>query len=76
MSRCGTNDCGVGGRIGQFIAQPLVVDVQFDQNLPLILMVLEVLNFLMRVVLEVPQHLGENMVRTIFMEGTEFANGT
>lgn len=48
-----------------------VVDVQFDQNLPPILNALEVQNRSPRLVLEVAQHLGENTVRTIAMDGTE-----
>ena len=48
-----------------------VVDVRFDEGLPPILTALEVLDNPVRVVLEVAQHLGENMVRTIAMEGTE-----
>merc|ERR1711934_1107118 len=39
-----------------------VVDVQFEEGLP------EILNAL---VVEVAQHLGENTVRTIAMDGTE-----
>ncbi|KAJ1653208.1 atp2, beta subunit of the F1 sector of mitochondrial F1F0 ATP synthase [Dispira simplex] len=49
-----------------------VVDVQFDQdNLPPILNALEVQGHGSRLVLEVSQHLGENTVRTIAMDGTE-----
>merc|ERR1712212_660866 len=48
-----------------------VVDVQFDGNLPPILNALEVQNRSPRLVLEVAQHLGENTVRTIAMDGTE-----
>lgn len=48
-----------------------VVDVQFDTNLPPILNALEVQNRSPRLVLEVAQHLGENTVRTIAMDGTE-----
>ncbi|KAF7725071.1 atp2, beta subunit of the F1 sector of mitochondrial F1F0 ATP synthase, partial [Apophysomyces ossiformis] len=50
-----------------------VVDVQFDQeNLPAILNALEVQDHAGgRLVLEVAQHLGENTVRTIAMDGTE-----
>ncbi|KAI8019938.1 hypothetical protein LOK49_LG04G03248 [Camellia lanceoleosa] len=57
------------GRVCQVIGA--VVDVRFDENLPPILTALEVVDFPVRVVLEVAQHLGENMVRTISMEGTE-----
>ncbi|CAH1981648.1 unnamed protein product [Acanthoscelides obtectus] len=48
-----------------------VVDVQFDDELPPILNALEVENRSPRLVLEVAQHLGENTVRTIAMDGTE-----
>jgi len=49
-----------------------VVDVQFDSGeLPPILNALEVQGHSSRLVLEVSQHLGENTVRTIAMDGTE-----
>ncbi|KAL7413905.1 ATP synthase F1, beta subunit [Mrakia frigida] len=50
-----------------------VVDVQFDSdNLPAILNALEVIDFSGgRLVLEVSQHLGENTLRCIAMDGTE-----
>merc|ERR1711931_1145 len=48
-----------------------VVDVQFTEGLPPILNALEVQNRESRLVLEVAQHLGENTVRTIAMDGTE-----
>merc|ERR1712002_911650 len=48
-----------------------VVDVQFTEGLPPILNALEVQNRESRLVLEVAQHLGENVVRTIAMDGTE-----
>ncbi|KAK9447373.1 P-loop containing nucleoside triphosphate hydrolase protein [Limtongia smithiae] len=50
-----------------------VVDVQFEQdNLPAILNALEVKDHSGdRLILEVAQHLGENTVRTIAMDGTE-----
>ncbi|ORZ34326.1 P-loop containing nucleoside triphosphate hydrolase protein [Catenaria anguillulae PL171] len=48
-----------------------VVDVQFDGPLPPILNALEVQDHNIRLVLEVAQHLGENTVRTIAMDGTE-----
>eukprot|EP00493_Phyllostaurus_siculus_P005449 UN05491 len=47
-----------------------VVDIQFDTGLPPILNALEVENRSPRLVLEVAQHLGENTVRTIAMDGT------
>ena len=57
------------GRITQVIGA--VVDVKFDDHLPLILNALEVDNQGTRLVLEVAQHLGENTVRTIAMDSTE-----
>merc|ERR1712029_258961 len=48
-----------------------VVDVQFDEGLPEILNALDVAERSPRLVLEVAQHLGENTVRTIAMNGTE-----
>ncbi|KAH0452862.1 hypothetical protein IEQ34_017186 [Dendrobium chrysotoxum] len=60
---------GAVGRVCQVIGA--VVDVRFDEGLPPILTALEVLDNPIRLVLEVAQHLGENMVRTIAMDGTE-----
>ncbi|WP_306142771.1 F0F1 ATP synthase subunit beta [Roseibium sp. MMSF_3412] len=57
------------GRITQVIGA--VVDVKFDDHLPLILNALEADNQGIRLVLEVAQHLGENTVRTIAMDSTE-----
>merc|ERR1712135_227516 len=57
------------GRVAQVIGA--VVDVQFDGQLPPILNALEVQGFEVRLVLEGAQHLGENMVRTIAMDGTD-----
>ncbi|CAH1238266.1 ATP5B [Branchiostoma lanceolatum] len=48
-----------------------VVDVQFDGALPPILNALEVADRSPRLILEVAQHLGDNTVRTIAMDGTE-----
>lgn len=48
-----------------------VVDVHFQGVLPTILTALEVENHVPRLVLEVAQHLGEGLVRTIAMDGTE-----
>merc|ERR1719396_228930 len=59
----------VNGKVSQVIGA--VVDVQFDGALPPILNALEVRGFENRLVLEVAQHLGENMVRTIAMDGTD-----
>ncbi len=57
------------GRVAQVIGA--VVDVQFDGALPAILNALETDNNGNRLVLEVAQHLGENIVRTIAMDSTE-----
>jgi len=57
------------GRVAQVIGA--VVDVQFEGDLPLILNALETKNLGNRLVLEVAQHLGENMVRCIAMDSTE-----
>ena len=59
----------VTGRIAQIIGA--VVDVAFDGDLPAILSALETENEGHRLVLEVAQHLGENVVRTIAMDSTE-----
>ena len=48
-----------------------VVDVQFEGELPAILNALHVQNRDKLLVLEVAQHLGESMVRTIAMDSTE-----
>ncbi len=57
------------GRVTQVIGP--VVDVQFEDHLPEILNALETENNGRRLVLEVAQHLGENTVRAIAMDGTE-----
>jgi len=57
------------GKVSQVIGA--VVDVQFEGALPSILNALEVDGFEHRLVLEVAQHLGENIVRTIAMDGTD-----
>ena len=57
------------GKITQVIGA--VVDVQFEGDLPPILNALHTQNGATRLVLEVAQHLGENMVRTIAMDSTE-----
>merc|ERR1712095_100332 len=57
---------------GQIVAViGAVVDVQFEDGLPEILNALDVEGRNPRLVLEVAQHLGENPVRTIAMDGTE-----
>lgn len=60
------------GSIGQ-VCQVIgaVVDVKFTEGLPPILTALEVQGHSIRLVLEVAQHLGENTVRCIAMDGTE-----
>ncbi|KAI5284125.1 atp2, beta subunit of the F1 sector of mitochondrial F1F0 ATP synthase, partial [Ascosphaera aggregata] len=58
------------GKIHQVIGA--VVDVKFPTaELPAILNALEAKNGDQKLVLEVAQHLGENVVRTIAMDGTE-----
>jgi F-type H+-transporting ATPase subunit beta len=57
------------GKVCQVIGA--VVDVRFEEGLPPILTALEVQDNSIRLVLEVAQHLGESMVRTIAMDGTE-----
>lgn len=57
------------GTISQVIGA--VVDVQFPGELPAILTALETENGDTTLVLEVAQHLGENTVRTIAMDGTD-----
>src|SRR6476646_5250911 len=57
------------GRVAQVIGA--VVDVAFEGDLPPILTALETDNGGNRLVLEVAQHLGENVVRTIAMDSTD-----
>ena len=57
------------GKIAQVMGA--VVDVQFEGNLPEILSALHVQNQGKTLVLEVAQHLGQSMVRTIAMDSTE-----
>src|SRR6184192_3236156 len=59
----------VVGRVTQVMGA--VVDVQFEGALPAILNSLETDNGGNRLVLEVAQHLGENVVRTIAMDSTD-----
>merc|ERR1712115_242134 len=62
----------VEGQKGQFVSViGSVVDVQFDDGLPEILNALTVVGREPKLILEVAQHLGENTVRTIAMDGTE-----
>ncbi len=64
-----TTPANAKGRVSQVIGA--VVDVEFDGVLPPILNALETDNNGNRLVLEVAQHLGENIVRTIAMDSTE-----
>ena len=57
------------GKVAQVIGA--VVDVAFEGELPPILAALETENQGQRLVLEVAQHLGENVVRTIAMDATD-----
>src|SRR5437764_270239 len=59
----------ITGRVSQVIGA--VVDVAFEGELPPILTALETDNGGNRLVLEVAQHLGENVVRTIAMDSTD-----
>merc|ERR1712013_34420 len=62
----------VEGQKGQVVSViGAVVDVQFDDGLPEILNALTVVGREPKPILEVAQHLGENTVRTIAMDGTE-----
>lgn len=58
-----------GGQVSAVIGA--VVDVKFEGELPPILNALEVPGRPSKLILEVAQHLGENTVRTIAMDGTE-----
>lgn len=60
---------GAIGHVCQVIGA--VVDVRFEEGLPPILTALEILDHETRLVLEVAQHLGEGVVRTIAMDATE-----
>ncbi|GAA0555769.1 F0F1 ATP synthase subunit beta [Rhizomicrobium electricum] len=65
-------DATTSNKIGK-VAQVTgaVVDVQFEGHLPQILNALETDNHGRRLVLEVAQHLGESIVRTIAMDTTD-----
>ncbi|CAB4062069.1 ATPeF1B [Lepeophtheirus salmonis] len=66
------NYSAVSAANGQVVAViGAVVDVQFDDSLPEILNALRVENREPKLILEVAQHLGENTVRCIAMDGTE-----
>src|SRR5881397_3107053 len=64
-----TSPSNLVGRVSQVIGA--VVDVAFEGELPPILTALETDNGGNRLVLEVAQHLGENVVRTIAMDSTD-----
>ncbi|MDT0575029.1 F0F1 ATP synthase subunit beta [Croceicoccus sp. F390] len=64
-----TSNIPAQGKISQIIGA--VVDVTFEGELPAILTALETTNGGNTLVLEVAQHLGENTVRTIAMDGTD-----
>ena len=57
------------GKISQVLGA--VVDIAFEEELPAILNALEVNNNGNRLILEVAQHLGEKVVRTIAMDTTD-----
>src|SRR5271154_2402083 len=63
------NIANATGRVTQVIGS--VVDVKFDSYLPPILNALETTNNGVRLVLEVAQHLGENVVRCVSMDISE-----
>merc|ERR1711939_847876 len=68
--RWASTDTAGNGKIHQVIGA--VVDVKFDgERLPAILNALETDNNGTKLTLEVAQHLGENVVRCIAMDGTE-----
>src|SRR3954451_21135957 len=64
-----TSPSNLVGRVSQVIGA--VVDVAFEGELPPILTALETDNGGNRLVLEVAQNLGENVVRTIAMDSTD-----
>merc|ERR1711977_167241 len=69
-ARFASSNSAKDGKIHQVIGA--VVDVKFDtEQLPAILNALETENNGQKLVLEVAQHLGENVVRCIAMDGTE-----
>ncbi|ESQ40832.1 hypothetical protein EUTSA_v100140650mg, partial [Eutrema salsugineum] len=69
-----TYDYGGKGAIGK-VCQVIgvIIDVRFEdqEGLPPIMTSLEVQDHPTRLVLEVSHHLGQNVVRTIAMDGTE-----
>jgi len=73
MRKAAFSSAAAAGKASGAITQVIgaVVDVRFDGPLPKILNALEVRDTDSRLVLEVAQHLGENTVRTIAMDGTD-----
>ncbi|KAM3423402.1 ATP synthase subunit beta [Cercospora zeina] len=70
LQRFASSDSARDGKVHQVIGA--VVDVKFPTDqLPPILNALEATNGGQKLVLEVSQHLGENVVRCIAMDGTE-----
>jgi len=69
MVKIAANNEGAMGKVTQIMGA--VVDVKFEDNLPQILNALNVEHNGRTLVLEVAQHLGENVVRTIAMDSTE-----
>uniref|UniRef100_A0A914QBF4 ATPase F1/V1/A1 complex alpha/beta subunit N-terminal domain-containing protein n=1 Tax=Panagrolaimus davidi TaxID=227884 RepID=A0A914QBF4_9BILA len=62
----------VSGSKGRIVAvDGVVVDVQFDEALPSILNALQVTGRTPTLILEVSQHLGDNVVRCIAVDGTD-----
>ena len=72
-TKAATTSPTTGGNLVGSVAQVIgaVVDVAFEGELPPILAALETDNGGNRLVLEVAQHLGQNIVRTIAMDATE-----
>src|ERR1043166_8820419 len=64
-----TSTSNIVGTVTQVIGA--VVDVRFEGELPAILSALNVDNAGRTLVLEVAQHLGENIVRTVAMDTTD-----
>jgi F-type H+-transporting ATPase subunit beta len=69
MVKLAADNTGSTGKVTQVMGA--VVDVQFEGKLPPILNALNLTNDGKTLVLEVAQHLGENVVRTIAMDSTE-----
>ncbi|KAJ5939795.1 ATP synthase subunit beta [Penicillium verhagenii] len=69
-ARFASSETAQAGKVHQVIGA--VVDVKFEgDKLPAILNAIETTNNGQKLTLEVAQHLGENVVRTIAMDGTE-----